>query len=85
MPRRPGNAGLHYAVAHVARESVCKVAGGWTWRLDPANHQRPRFEAGCVPEVACPVTQIRVGNGLVSPEMLAAIAARAARQSPCER
>jgi pimeloyl-ACP methyl ester carboxylesterase len=62
---------LPYVRAHVARGSLRRVEGGWTWKFDPTFFGRRLLLRDLLPQLACPVALFRCEHGLVSPEMAA--------------
>jgi pimeloyl-ACP methyl ester carboxylesterase len=67
----PQDVVLPYVRAHVARESVHPVEGGWTWKFDPSFFGRRLLLRDLLPSVACPVALFRCEHGLVSEAMAA--------------
>jgi pimeloyl-ACP methyl ester carboxylesterase len=67
----PQDVVLPYVRAHVARESVHAVEGGWTWKFDPSFFGRRLLLRDLLPSVACPVALFRCEHGLVSEAMAA--------------
>ena len=56
---------LGYVADHVAATSVREVAGGWTWKWDPAIFQRERVE-NPLPTLDCRVALMNAEHGIVS-------------------
>jgi pimeloyl-ACP methyl ester carboxylesterase len=67
----PQDVVLPYVRAHVARESVHAVEGGWTWKFDPSFFGRRLLLRDLLPSVACPVALFRCEQGLVGEAMAA--------------
>ena len=65
---------LPYVAAHVARESLRQVEGGWTWKFDPSFFGPRLLLRDLLPELGCPVALFRCEHGLVSLEMAAEMA-----------
>lgn len=59
-----------FIVDYIARHSLAKVEGGFTWKFDPAifRNIRPRASHEILPKVGCRVALFRAEYGLVSPE-----------------
>jgi len=59
-----------YIVDYIARHSMVKVDGGWTWKFDPMifRNIRPRASHEILPKVRCRIAVMRAEYGLVSPE-----------------
>ena len=70
----PQDVVLPYVGAHVARESLRAIEGGWTWKFDPTFFGRRLLLRDLLPELDCPVALFRCEHGLVSPEMAAEMA-----------
>jgi pimeloyl-ACP methyl ester carboxylesterase len=62
---------LPYVREHVARESLRRVEGGWTWKFDPSFFGRRLLLRDLLPQLSCPVALFRCEHGLVSPAMAA--------------
>ena len=67
VPEQPGS--LPYVIDHVARESLRKVDGGWTWKFDPMVFSDRSPHRDLLLELTVPATFVRSENGLVSPQM----------------
>jgi pimeloyl-ACP methyl ester carboxylesterase len=66
VPDQPTS--LPYVLDHVARTSVRKVEGGWTWKFDPRIFDRPMPTGELLRRVRCRVALFRSEFGLVSPD-----------------
>ena len=68
IPEQPSS--LPYVIEHVAGQSVRQVAGGWTWKFDPAffSHVGP-FHPEVLVRVSCRVAILRAEFGLVTPDI----------------
>ena len=60
---------LPYVRRHVARESLHRVEGGWTWKFDPSFFGNRLLLRDLLPQLRCPVALFRCEHGLVSPDM----------------
>jgi pimeloyl-ACP methyl ester carboxylesterase len=60
-----------YIIDHVARRSLRRVEGGWTWQFDPIIFRRfmPRASHEVLPKVRCRVALFRAQYGLVTPDI----------------
>lgn len=60
-----------YLIDHVARHSLGRVGGGWTWKFDPEVFRRftPRAIHEILPTVRCRVALFRAELGLVTPDI----------------
>ena len=60
-----------YLIDHVARHSLGRVGGGWTWKFDPEVFRRftPRAIHEILPTVRCRVALFRAELGLVTPDV----------------
>lgn len=60
-----------FAVDHIARHSLRRAEGGYTWKFDPAVFRRfsPRAAHEILPEVGCRVALFRAEFGLVTPDI----------------
>jgi pimeloyl-ACP methyl ester carboxylesterase len=65
----PQDVVLPYIRDHVARESLHRVEGGWTWKFDPQFFGRRPPLGDLLPQLRSPVALFRCEHGLVSPEM----------------
>ena len=65
---------LPYVREHVARESLRRVEGGWTWKFDPRFFGRRVLLREMLPQLGSPVALFRCDHGLVSPAMAAEMA-----------
>ena len=61
----------HYLIDHVARHSLGRIDGGWTWKFDPEVFRRftPRAIHEILPTVRCRVALFRAEFGLVTPDI----------------
>jgi pimeloyl-ACP methyl ester carboxylesterase len=66
---------LPYVGDHIARQSLRRVEGGWTWKFDRAafGAERPLLRT-LLPELELPVALFRCELGLVTPAMAAEMA-----------
>ena len=60
---------LPYVGEHVARQSLHRVEGGWTWKFDPTLFGHRLLLRDMLPQLRCPVALFRCEHGLVSLEM----------------
>jgi len=60
-----------YLIDHVARHSLGRIDGGWTWKFDPEVFRRftPRAIHEILPTVRCRVALFRAEFGLVTPDI----------------
>ncbi|MGH0033488.1 MAG: alpha/beta fold hydrolase [Myxococcota bacterium] len=60
-----------FLLDHIARHSLGKLDGGWTWKFDPEIFRRmtPRALHEILPEVRCRVALFRAEHGLVTPDI----------------
>ena len=60
-----------YLVEHIAKHSLGKAEGGWTWKFDPEIFRRvtPRSSHEILPQVRCRVALFRAEFGLVTPDI----------------
>jgi pimeloyl-ACP methyl ester carboxylesterase len=65
----PQDVVLPYIRDHVARESVHRVEGGWTWKFDPTFFGNRLLLRELLPQLDCPVALFRCEYGLVSTDM----------------
>jgi pimeloyl-ACP methyl ester carboxylesterase len=65
----PQDVVLPYVRDHVARESLHRVEGGWTWKFDPSFFGNRLLLRDLLPQLAGPVALFRCEHGLVSPVM----------------
>lgn len=72
----PDEARLDYLMPHIARQSVRKVEGGWTWKFDPRLQGIPALEPEDVQPAVVPTTLVRGELGLASAEVIAHVRAR---------
>jgi pimeloyl-ACP methyl ester carboxylesterase len=73
---------LPYVRDHVARGSLRRVEGGWTWKFDPTFFGRRLLLRDLLPQLPCPVALFRCEHGLVSPEMAAEMTRLVPRRLP---
>ena len=66
---------LPYVGEHVARSSLRRVDGGWTWKFDPRLWGRPPLLTELLPRLTGSVALFRCEKGLVDPRMAAEMAA----------
>jgi pimeloyl-ACP methyl ester carboxylesterase len=64
VPDQPTS--LPFVLDHVARTSVRKVDGGWTWKFDPRIFDRPVPTGELLRQVHCRVALFRSEHGLVN-------------------
>jgi pimeloyl-ACP methyl ester carboxylesterase len=67
VPDQPTS--LPYVLEHVARTSVRKVEGGWTWKFDPRIFDRPVPTGELLRRVRCRMALFRSQYGLVTPDI----------------
>ena len=67
VPDQPTS--LPYVLDHVARTSVRKVDGGWTWKFDPRIFDRPVPTGELLQRVRCRIALFRSEHGLVTPDI----------------
>jgi pimeloyl-ACP methyl ester carboxylesterase len=65
---------LPYVREHVARGSLRRVEGGWTWKFDPDFFGNRLLLRDLLPGLGTRATLFRCAHGLVSPEMAADMA-----------
>jgi pimeloyl-ACP methyl ester carboxylesterase len=65
----PQDVVLPYVREHVARGSLRRVEGGWTWKFDPSFFGNRLLLRDLLPQLTCPVALFRCEHGLVSPAM----------------
>jgi pimeloyl-ACP methyl ester carboxylesterase len=65
----PQDVVLPYVREHVARGSLRRVEGGWTWKFDPSFFGNRLLLRELLPQLHCPVALFRCEHGLVSPAM----------------
>jgi pimeloyl-ACP methyl ester carboxylesterase len=70
----PQDVVLPYVREHVARGSLRRVEGGWTWKFDPTFFGNRLLLRELLPQLTCPVALFRCEHGLVSPAMAAEMA-----------
>jgi pimeloyl-ACP methyl ester carboxylesterase len=60
-----------YILDYIARHSLHRVEGGFTWKFDPVIFRRvtPRAAHEILPKVACRVALLRAEFGLVTPDI----------------
>jgi pimeloyl-ACP methyl ester carboxylesterase len=60
-----------FIIDHIAHHSLRQVAGGWTWKFDPAVFLRatPRAAHELLPHVRCRIALFRAAHGLVTPDI----------------
>jgi pimeloyl-ACP methyl ester carboxylesterase len=73
---------LPYVLDHVARTSVRKVEGGWTWKFDPKIFDRPVPTGERLRQVRCRVALFRSEHGLVTPDIGAYMYEQLGRLAP---
>lgn len=73
---------LPYVRDHVARESVRRVNGGWTWKFDPGSFAERRPIRELLPELERPIALFRCERGLVSAAMAAEMQTLVSRRLP---
>ncbi len=66
---------LPYVREHVARESLRRDSGGWTWKFDPQLWGPRPLVAQLLPKLGCPAALFRCEKGLVDRGMAAEMAA----------
>jgi pimeloyl-ACP methyl ester carboxylesterase len=69
VPDQPSS--LPFILDYVARRSLTRVPGGFTWKFDPVIFRRetPRASHELLPQVRCRVALFRSQNGLVTPDI----------------
>jgi pimeloyl-ACP methyl ester carboxylesterase len=67
VPDQPTS--LPYVLDHVARTSLRKVNGGWTWKFDPRIFDRRVPSGELLQRVQCRVALFRSEHGLVTPDI----------------
>ncbi|GIU84888.1 MAG: alpha/beta hydrolase [Acidimicrobiales bacterium] len=69
---------------HVARHSLRRVDGGWSWKFDPEMFRAVRrsVAAELLPSIRCRVALLRSERGLVTPEIGAVMYERLGRVAP---
>lgn len=72
----PSEDALDFVLRHVAEESIRPVAGGWTWKFDPAIQGVAPLNTGDLTPSRCPATLIRGGEGLSNEAVYAESARR---------
>jgi pimeloyl-ACP methyl ester carboxylesterase len=80
VPDQPTS--LPYVLDHVARTSVRKVEGGWTWKFDPKIFDRPVPTGELLRQVRCRVALFRSEHGLVTPDIGAYMYEQLGRLAP---
>jgi pimeloyl-ACP methyl ester carboxylesterase len=73
---------LPYVLEHVARTSVRKTEGGWTWKFDPRIFDRPVPTGALLRQVHCRVALFRAEHGLVTPDIGAYMYEQLGRLAP---
>jgi pimeloyl-ACP methyl ester carboxylesterase len=66
VPDQPTS--LPYVLDHVARTSLRKADGGWTWKFDPRIFDRPVPTGELLQRVRCRMALFRSEHGLVTPD-----------------
>jgi pimeloyl-ACP methyl ester carboxylesterase len=69
VPEQPCENG--FILDHVARHSLMRVSGGYTWKFDPVVFLRatPRAARELLPKVRCRIALFRAEHGLVTPDI----------------
>lgn len=67
VPEQPNS--LPYVVEHVARESLIKVEGGWSWKFDPMIFGSARPTPELLRAVRCRAAVFRAEQGLVTEDV----------------
>lgn len=62
---------LPYVASHIAEQSMRRVEGGWTWKLDPTAFGMPPPLTQLFPELRTPVAFLRCEHGLLPAETAA--------------
>jgi pimeloyl-ACP methyl ester carboxylesterase len=65
----PDQPTLPYIAAHVARNSIREVSGGWSWKFDPRIFARHQLTPALLTRLDCRVALFRAEHGIVSPQM----------------
>ncbi|TWP33890.1 alpha/beta fold hydrolase [Leekyejoonella antrihumi] len=78
----PDQSALDYIAAHVAATSICRVAGGWSWKFDPRVFGRGPLTPSLLTRLECRVALFRGEHGILSQQMSQVMYDRLGRAAP---
>jgi pimeloyl-ACP methyl ester carboxylesterase len=78
----PDQPALPYIAAYIARTSIRKVEGGWSWKFDPRIFARHQLTQERLTRLDCRVALFRAEHGIVSPQLSEIMYDRLGRLAP---
>jgi pimeloyl-ACP methyl ester carboxylesterase len=78
----PDQPTLPYILEHIARTSVRKVEGGWSWKFDPRIFARHQLTQALLTRLDCRVALFRAEHGIVSAQLSDIMYDRLGRLAP---
>jgi pimeloyl-ACP methyl ester carboxylesterase len=72
---------LPFVVEHIARSSLRRVPGGWSWKFDPRIFLRPRIRPAELTELGCDAAVLRCQYGILTAETAALMRTRFGRRT----
>jgi len=78
----PDQPALPYVTAHIARTSIRKVEGGWSWKFDPRIFARHQPSQARLTRLDCRVALFRAEHGILSAQLSEIMYDRLGRLAP---